>query len=342
MFVIVLHHSNLYSGALTESFSVNSLWSYLFAIGGKLGANCFFAISAYYLLDKKFSLKSVLNLHNSIWVYSILFFALNLIISFRPFTFRDIPETILPVIYNSYWFCSTYIALLFLAPFLNIIIERIEKQKHALSLAIIGGGVLIPATLLPGSVAFKDNSHIGSVLVIYFLVAYLKKYIETPNKRRCVAIFLVSSFIMWSSGVALNLIGTKLGKASIIENSTFWMTGESVFMILAGVSLFWIFLLLPERESSIINRISRGTIDVYLIHMNHFVYMWLWSECFHIIRHLADWWYPLYVIGCSTVVLGVGLLCGNLRVFVEKKFFNKQQSKLQRCVDKIDGIMNSD
>lgn len=45
---------------------------------------------------------------------------------------------------------------------------------------------------------------------------------------------------------------------------------------------------------------------------------------------------------CSTVVLGVGLLCGNLRVFVEKKFFNKQQSKLQRCVDKIDGIMNSD
>ena len=120
------------------------------------------------------------------------------------------------------------------------------------------------------------------------------------------------------------------------------MTGESVFMILAGVSLFWIFLLLPERESSIINRISRGTIDVYLIHMNHFVYMWLWSECFHIIRHLADWWYPLYVIGCSTVVLGVGLLCGNLRVFVEKKFFNKQQSKLQRCVDKIDGIMNSD
>ena len=54
---------------------------------------------------------------------------------------------------------------------------------------------------------------------------------------------------MWSSGVALNLIGTKLGKASIIENSAFWMTGESVFMILAGVSLFWIFLLLPERES---------------------------------------------------------------------------------------------
>lgn len=37
-------------------------------------------------------------------------------------------------------YCSTYIALLFLAPFLNIIIEHIEKQKHALSLAIIGGG----------------------------------------------------------------------------------------------------------------------------------------------------------------------------------------------------------
>lgn len=140
MFAIVLHHAVLYSGVLTESFNANSMWNYLFGIGGKLGANCFFAISAYYLLDRKFSLRSALELHNKIWLYSILFFALNIIFKLRPFVLRDVLETFLPVIYNSYWFCSTYFALLFLAPFLNIIIEHIDKQRHMLSLAIIGGG----------------------------------------------------------------------------------------------------------------------------------------------------------------------------------------------------------
>ena len=71
MFVIILHHYVLYGGALEQPASINLIIANLFYIGGKFGANCFMAISAYFLIDSKFKVQKVI----SVWKHTFFLWA---------------------------------------------------------------------------------------------------------------------------------------------------------------------------------------------------------------------------------------------------------------------------
>ena len=60
MFIIMLHHAVLYSESYKDGTVINKVFSYIFLIGGKLGANCFIIITIWYLLSKTISIKKLL------------------------------------------------------------------------------------------------------------------------------------------------------------------------------------------------------------------------------------------------------------------------------------------
>lgn len=76
MFLIVLHHFSVYSENLFEPGSTGYLLHYMFSVGGKLGVNCFFLISGYFLCEKERNINKLFKLWGEIFFGQLLFFAL--------------------------------------------------------------------------------------------------------------------------------------------------------------------------------------------------------------------------------------------------------------------------
>ena len=145
MLLIVMHHAVLYSDILSNSaISLNKYFAAILYIGGKYGANVFFAITAYFLIDKTFHFKRVVSVWKTTLFYSLLFFVLNFVIGFRSYELRDICEAVLPICYKSYWFVTAYVGLILLSPFLNVLIYKLDKTAYVILLIIVGGMVSIP------------------------------------------------------------------------------------------------------------------------------------------------------------------------------------------------------
>lgn len=120
MFVIILHHSVLYGGALEQPASINLIIANLFYIGGKFGANCFMAISAYFLIDSKFKVQKVISVWKHTFFYGLTFFLLNTILHFKAVGVGDILEVVFPISYKAYWYVTAYVAIILLSPFMLI------------------------------------------------------------------------------------------------------------------------------------------------------------------------------------------------------------------------------
>ena len=184
MLLIVMHHAVLYSDILSNSaISLNKYFAAILYIGGKYGANVFFAITAYFLIDKTFHFKRVVSVWKTTLFYSLLFFVLNFVIGFRSYELRDICEAVLPICYKSYWFVTAYVGLILLSPFLNVLIHKLDKTSYVILLIIVGGMVSIPVTFLPGAHPFMDESHLFLCVFIYLAVGFYKRgFVNIPSK----------------------------------------------------------------------------------------------------------------------------------------------------------------
>lgn len=341
MYVIILHHSVLYGGGIEQPASVNLIFSNLFYIGGKFGANCFMAISAYFLLDSKFKVQRAISVWKTTFFYGILFFGLNLVFHFRGVGVRDILETILPVSYKAYWYVTAYVAIILLAPFLNYIIKVITKRQYKFLIVALLLMVTVPATFLPKAKPYYDESHVFLFVLIYFSIGFYKRgYLKNANKIACK---LIAIGFAWMVSSSLAIIGVEVftGKNSIVQYSTFWMSGESLPMIMAAVGVTIFVLELPAKSNKFINAFSKGTFDIYLIHMNHFIYEWLWTMVFPITVLTTKLLFPVYDVLIAMLIFVVMLVIGNIRCVTFKFVENRIRiQRLERIENRINNVFN--
>ena len=144
------------------------------------------------------------------------------------------------------------------------------------------------------------------------------------------------------SAIGLICIGHSLNIAMLENNGTLWMNGESLPMILASMSSAVIVLKhLPNRSNPLINKLARGSFDIYLIHMNHFVYFWLWNKAIPISSFYDKPYFIFFICGSGIVVFLISLFIGNIRSSISAVVWSKVKwNKLQSIIDKVDTIVN--
>lgn len=323
MFLIIMHHAILYSDVLSNSgVSLNKYIAAILYIGGKYGTNVFFSITAYFLIDKTFHLKRVLSVWKTTFFYGVVFFVLNIFTRFRAFRLRDICETLLPISYKAYWFVTAYVALVILSQFLNLLIHKLDKKALGLLVIVCTCMVTIPATFLPGANPYADGSHLFLSVLIYLAVGFYKKWIELENSsddsqmpkiRRLRTFFLGIACIGFLWMVLSAILIITLNKASLNGHITYWMSGESLPMLMFSLGTIVIIFNKPAKENKLILAISGGIFDIYLIHMNHFVYLWLWNKMFRIQEYYHTPFFFIKIIGVSVLVFLVCIVIGNIR-----------------------------
>lgn len=285
MFAIVIHHyayhstfkwwvyNTQYSGAL----KVN-LFLHFF---GKLGVDIFVIIGAYFLCEKKFNFRRPINLMLVTIFYSFgIWIFLKFILRTKLLVPVSLKTILLPFpLPSGYWFVYAYVIMLFAMPFLNIIINSLNKPK--LVLLIIGLTFLWSILVVSFNIfSGKPDTSLDNFgytqttffFLLYFIAAYIRKYSgKILNSKKYTAIGSVIGLLL--AVVCSYLADSQKLLNDILDN--FNINGP----IVIGTSIFlFSFFKNCHFNSSFINYIAGSMFGVYLIHEDSFVRPIIWTQ----------------------------------------------------------------
>ena len=115
------------------------------------------------------------------------------------------------------------------------------------------------------------------------------------------------------------------------------MSGESLPMLMFSLSTSFAVFDKPFKMNKVISSISKGTFDVYLIHMNHFVYLWLWNKAFNVQEYYVTPFFIVKLVCVSLVIFTGSLAIGNIRKAASNYMYSKMKiDNLEKYYRKID------
>lgn len=348
--LIVISHSvpygnfNNYDGYIDLNNVSNNINILVLAIFRNLGniGNCIFIIcSSYFLLNSKsVNKKKILKLIVDSFIISVTIFLLVQIFGTYNISLEETIKSFFPTTFNVNWFLTCYILFYMIHPFLNNIIEKLDKRKLLMVNIVL---ILLFSILnIIKSDLFYYNSLIGFI-VIYFIMAYIKKYMNnfSANKKiniACSCLFLggviLSIIIINFLGLRINILSNKL----LIMNSF-----VNPLIMFGSFTLFNIFRQ-KETNNKAINYLSGLSLLIYLVHGNQFIAGYLKGSYFNTLYYKYGYdniilyvivLFMIYFIG--SIVISIVYKCSiqvNIEKFVDRLYLNikKLYSKLERAL----------
>lgn len=239
--MITMHHTILekYRGSIVEGNCFFDGWQIATFVNGfvYIGVNLFVLISGYFGI--KFKWKGVLNL----FVFCAFYMFLNLMMS--TYLFHDDSFTLGTIIWKSLkaltktskWFILCYVALYFLAPFLNAAIEKMDKKQYRNALVILSVYCLYFG-FIRGVTWFNETGYsVGQFIWLYLIAGYIRKFnlAEKAKQHKSLLwyIYIGCSFI-WATLTIANYSGI---------NIPLWLptTYNNPFTWAASIAFFCIF-----------------------------------------------------------------------------------------------------
>ena len=236
----------------------------------------------------------------------------------------EIKSLPIPISSGAWWFVTTYVLIVLIAPMLNRLIENINN-RGAIVLAIYFG-------LLYGVVGIGTVYYNILRAPLYYLIgAFIKKrkIAFKKNSHRCVAfIIFVFTWLSYSTVrfFQINHINneTTLWKAYVFL-ADYLMSG--ILIPIISVSLF-LFLSSFSFSNSAVNKIASTTFGVYLLHDSNFGRELIWNN---IIRpeytQFSLVWYK-YVFLSLVTVISIFIICSLIDIFRQLVFEKWMEKKI--------------
>ncbi len=205
MIMIVILHYCFHGYHLTDANSIGyntpALWIiYSFCY---CSVDIFVLISGYFLCKSEFKFKKIIELWVQVFFYSI-------IIGFIFFVLKDARfssvktylNCIFPFTSKAYWFFSIYTILYLISPYINKMINALNKEEFK-RLLIIGGILFFLANeFIPGTHLFDRTYGFGILwfIYLYLFAAYIRLYdsIKLDNKL-LLFLYVISCFFLYFS-----------------------------------------------------------------------------------------------------------------------------------------------
>lgn len=337
MLLIVAHHFVVNSGLMADDgliysspFSVNSIFLLLLGAWGKTGINCFVMITGYFMCKSNITLNKYLKLLFEIYFYRISISLIFWITKYESFSVNQLIDMLLPVKNIGANFTGCFIMFYLFIPFINILINAMNKKQH------IGLLILCFVTyVLFGTVHKINFNYVSWLMIIYLFAAYIRFY---PNKffetKKIGWLLLGCIFLSSTSVVASLLLGNRLNKTIAYY---FVQDSNSFLPFVTGICAFLFFKNIKIRYSSIINAAGASTFGVLLIHANSdTMRQWLWVDLLKNTEMYSSAYMPLYAVVCAIGIFVVCVVIDQLRInFIEKPFFKCFSGKIQNISDSV-------
>ena len=319
MFMVVVLHCN--GGgenlALTDPLSYNWFGVWSLESLSIVAVNCYILISGYFLVTATFRWRKFFSIWLQVLFYSVVaYFVIGLLYGWG--TFIDLIYSVSPILNRSYWFATTYMALLAIFPFINIAIRAMTKEQlqYFIILLLIIFSVC-PSIVYPFAPSTIDSTHGHGIIwfvVLYVVAAYIRLYNPLKNNYKKlyilgylgVIVFTISCFI--------------LNKIIYFPWADVLLYYNGIGVFVASLCLFLYFLsikIVNLGVNKIIVKLSSLTFGVYLIHENFLVREHLYTDWLNMPSYVNTQYQVLYIITCA---LGIYIISSLIEYLRQKLF----------------------
>lgn len=251
-----------------DLYEINPTWAQLIIFPARCFAiTCFVIISGYFGI--KFSVQRFFNFSMQLLFYSILTFGIFLFLPEGKNHLQHFSITHLKFIYpandTGWWFVSSYVLLMLVAPFLNAGIEKLTQKNLGIIIAI-GLGVFL------SGYHYYTNSLPENHMVfvyLYLLGRYIRLYPIKIIEKYSALIWVLAVAVMVGQTIYLYVQGElTIAKYLRIGNLT------NPFNILSSVAFFYIFKRLDIGCIQLINWLATGVFAAYLMTEGYLRHIW--------------------------------------------------------------------
>lgn len=268
-----------------------------------VSVNCYILITGYFMVNQtKFRIKGIWNVWSTTWLYSVCIYSIFLITNNATFSFNDLLVNIAPIYSNTYWFVTSYLFIMLIAPALSFVANHLTHRQYICLLVV--GFVLCFQPFL-GRYLVSDQQLL-LFIYLFFVGGYLQKYQPSFTSRQLFCAF---------TGMLLISFAYTIFKNHQLQSSNFMIYAMHYHGLILplSISVFLLFrqLRVPQKYHSFINAIAPLSFAVYIIHTQPNIHETLWGCVTCMIFGMNHW---LLLLHCITTCALVFILC----VFIEK------------------------
>lgn len=322
MLLIVAHHYVVNSGLMdvmaNSPMSFHSLYLYFIGMWGKTGINCFVLITGYFMCCSHISLRKFLKLFLEVMFYNIVIWAIFVATGYEDFSLMLMMKEILPIISIDKDFISCFLIFYLFIPFLNILVNNLDKQSHLLLLLLCFFTYTLLGSIPKIHIMFN---YITWFSILYVISSYIRIYGLFPSvkNKHWGMLTLVFVIISVTSAMCLIFLHVKYG----INLAPFKLVSDSnaILAVIVSICSFMYFKDLPIKQNKIINTISASTFGVLCIHANSdTMRRWLWKDTLNNIGQYCNDYLVLLSLGSILSVFFVCIALDYIRIHTFEKY----------------------
>ncbi len=339
MLIIVAHHVAVHSGFgfPSDTVTFNRLWIQFIQIGGKVGVNIFVLISGYFsVTSPALSHNKTVKLWLQIFTYSASLYLIAMVAFDEALTMKGAFKNFMPVTHSKWWFAGTYFILLLLSPFINRLLNSLDKKAYGKFLLITGLCWCVMPSLINQRV--QSNSLLWFVF-LYSLAGYIRLHVDTTRFKSCFCILgaCVATLLIYAWTVMYMVLGTD--DEFFAKRITYFHEMYMFPMLLIALLLFLGFLNLNMGYKPIVNVVSSATFGVYLIHENNYIRELLWKTIFNNKAYADSAFLAPYTVLQIFVVFAVCAIIELFRIYCVERlyvgFIDRFLELVKGCFDKL-------
>lgn len=307
MFMVVILHILNQGGILNASERFTSQYE----AGWLLQTAAFCAVDVYALISgfvscyAKYRYRNIIELWLQVLFYTFSITTLFCIFVPSKVTAMEWVKAFFPVMFNQYWYFSSYVALFLFIPLLNIILEKMEKRQLQFCIVIIIFFFSCIQTLFYSD-AFGTNDGYSAIwlMILYLVGGYIRKYGQRENVKagRFLAGYFVMVGLTWLSKLIIEILTLYfLGE---VRAGNYLISYKSPTILLAAICLLLFFekVEISPILKKMIKVCSPMTFGVYLIHNHPLVSSYLMKEMFNEYATFK-WIVEILIIFGTTIVI---------------------------------------
>ena len=283
MFLIISGHLLIHSG-IRESLEIYSakwvfVWSYQAL--AFCAVNCFVLISGYFsnANSSKLKLKKIIQLYGQVLFYSVSIYVVLVLCGVIEFSIVDALRAFFPVFGGQYWFFSSYILLMLLIPFLNVMLNKLnDSSLKFLTWVLVTVFYIAPIF----SIVFMQYDPTEGMGIVAFVTLYiighaLKRFNIDFSKKTCILGLLINCVVIFVSKVALCFIVNRLG---IDAGTGLFYHYNTIFQLLSAIFLLLLFkdIKLKGKIAGASKVVASSVFGIYLLHEHPSIRNFIWNS----------------------------------------------------------------
>lgn len=310
----------------------------------RVACSIFIIISAWFLVEKEFSIKRVFHTWLTVIMYTVPITLIAYLFQLYPVDGNLFKSALLPIENSPLWFANYYIVLILLSPILNKILHDCPKYLIEYYLIIMTLLHVLYVTITADLGYFAHD--IWIFIYLYILTGYIKlNAIKLPSVKKAAIIFILSwAMLCLLRGLVaygINHYGMVLDNVNMLLD-VYRARLQSLPNLIMAFSLFAIFYQVKIKYYRMINIIATTVLGIYCFHQVPGWYMWLWNNVFFTkfqAETLLGYNRAGYGLLCIVLIFFTGALIEYIRNKISYSLIESKEWYIVACKN-IDSYVN--